>query len=70
MGHDSESGELLMPAGPEQLHATVAMVLVRDWPEIVVPTQAEISLFCEMLKLSVSTSIADALTDTSLKAII
>ena len=59
-----------LASNPQALHDTVAMVLARDWPEIAAPNQAEISLFCGVLKLSVNASIEDALTSTSLRAVI
>ena len=51
-----------LSSDPILLHQTVAMILARDWPEIVAPTQAEIDAFCAGLKLSVNTQF-----DTSIK---
>ena len=57
-----------MPAGPEQLHATVAMVLARDWPEREIPTLGEIEGFCAALVMAIDVSYLDALESFSLRA--
>ena len=67
MGYDTKSGEILMHAGPEQLHATVAMVLARDWPEREIPTLGEIEGFCQQLKMAIDSSYQESLTQFGLQ---
>ena len=53
-------------AYPEQLHATVAMVLARDWPERQIPTLGEIEGFCAELKMAIATPYTAALQSFNL----
>lgn len=48
-------------AFPEQLHATVELVLARDWPERQIPTLGEIEGFCMALMMVIDKSYLEAL---------